>query len=128
MQTTPAASGCAGVRKRLSGKALWRICRRHSPGLGAMPGGDRIRYPFDDPTARYANGNVPPLLGSTKNSGQLQRGGSRSLADRRQDTESDFVAWFSQLETRMQALNDDMALIKKVLVAKWGENVEEKIS
>ena len=35
----------------------------------------------------------------------------------------DFVEWFSQLEARMKALSDDMALIKKVLVAKWGEDV-----
>ena len=44
------------IRKRLSGKALWGICRRHSPGLRAMLAGDRDRilYPFDTPQARYS--------------------------------------------------------------------------
>ena len=35
----------------------------------------------------------------------------------------DFVAWFSEIEVHMKALSDDMALIKKVLVTKWGEDL-----
>ncbi|MDE0206928.1 MAG: sulfotransferase [Candidatus Tectomicrobia bacterium] len=52
------------IRKRLNGKALWRICCRHSPGLRAMLAGDRDRilYPFDTPRARYTTRNVPSVL------------------------------------------------------------------
>ena len=52
------------IRKRLSGKALWGICCRHSPGLRAMLGGnrDRILYPFDTPQARYTVHNIPSIL------------------------------------------------------------------
>ena len=52
------------IRKRLSGKALWGICRRHSPGLRAMLSGnrDRILYPFDTPRARYSARDIPSIL------------------------------------------------------------------
>lgn len=52
------------IRKRLNGKALWRICCRHSPGLKAMLAGnrDRILYPFDTPRARYSAHDVPSIL------------------------------------------------------------------
>ena len=52
------------IRKRLGGKALWRICCRHSPGLRAMLGGnrDRILYPLDTPQARYTVHNIPSIL------------------------------------------------------------------
>ena len=52
------------VRQRLSGKALWRICCRHSPGLRAMLAGDRDRilYPFDTPKARYSTRDIPSIL------------------------------------------------------------------
>ena len=52
------------IRKRLSGKALWGICCRHSPGLRAMLAGDRDRilYPFDTPKARYSTHNIPSIL------------------------------------------------------------------
>ena len=52
------------IRKRLSGKALWGICCRHSPGLGAMLSGnrDRILYPFDTPQAKYTARNIPSIL------------------------------------------------------------------
>ena len=52
------------IRKRLSGKALWGICRRHSPGLRAMLAGDRDRilYPFDTPRARYSTHDIPSIL------------------------------------------------------------------
>ena len=52
------------VRKRLSGKALWGICCRHSPGLRAMLSGsrDRILYPFDTQQAKYTPHNIPSIL------------------------------------------------------------------
>ena len=52
------------IRKRLGGKALWGICRRHSPGLKAMLAGsrDRILYPFDTPKARYSAHDIPSIL------------------------------------------------------------------
>ena len=52
------------IRKRLSGKALWGICCRHSPGLKAMLAGnrDRILYPFDTPRARYTVHDIPSIL------------------------------------------------------------------
>ena len=52
------------IRKRLSGKALWGICCRHSPGLKAMLAGsrDRILYPFDTPQARYSPQDIPSIL------------------------------------------------------------------
>ena len=52
------------IRKRLSGKALWGICCRHSPGLKAMLAGDRDRilYPFDTPQARYSTHDIPSIL------------------------------------------------------------------
>ena len=52
------------IRKRLSGKALWGICCRHSPGLNAMLAGnrERILYPFDTPRARYSPRNIPSIL------------------------------------------------------------------
>ena len=52
------------IRKRLDGKALWRICCRHSPGLKAMLAGnrDRILYPFDTPRARYSTHDIPSIL------------------------------------------------------------------
>ena len=55
----------AFVRKRPSGKALWKICQRHSPGLRAMLDGearDKVLYPFDNPQARFSPRNVPSLL------------------------------------------------------------------
>ncbi|MDE0205667.1 MAG: sulfotransferase domain-containing protein [Candidatus Tectomicrobia bacterium] len=52
------------LRKRLSGKALWGICCRHSPGLRAMLGGnrDRILYPFGTRQARYTTRDIPSIL------------------------------------------------------------------
>ena len=52
------------IRRRLSGEALWGICRRHSPGLRAMLAGDRDRilYPFGTPQARYSTHNIPSIL------------------------------------------------------------------
>ena len=52
------------VRKRLSGKTLWRICCRHSPGLKAMLASnrDRILCPFDTPRARYSAHDIPSIL------------------------------------------------------------------
>ena len=53
------------ARKRLKGKALWRICHRHSPGLKAMLAGegrDRALYPFDAPQARFSPRNIPSIL------------------------------------------------------------------
>ena len=57
----------AFVRKRLDGKAMWEIWRRHSPGLKAMLAGnrDRVRYPFDTPQARFSPHNIPSLLCTT---------------------------------------------------------------
>ena len=55
----------AFARKRLNGKALWEICRRHSPGLRALLAGegrDRTFYPFDAPGARFTPENVPSML------------------------------------------------------------------
>ena len=52
------------IRKHPSGKALWAICCRHSPGLRAMLGGnrDRILYPFGTPQAKYTTQNIPSIL------------------------------------------------------------------
>ena len=52
------------IRKRLDGKTLWKICRRHSPGLKSMLAGDRDRilYPFDTPQARYSPQDIPSIL------------------------------------------------------------------
>ena len=53
------------ARKRLGGKALWKICQQHSPGLKAMLAGegkDRTLYPFDAPDARFTPKNVPSIL------------------------------------------------------------------
>ena len=55
----------AFVRKRPSGKAVWKICQRHSPGLRAMlaaEGRDKVLYPFDNPQARFSPHNVPSML------------------------------------------------------------------
>ena len=55
----------AFARKRLNGKALWEICRRHSPGLRVLLAGegrDRTFYPFDAPGARFTPENVPSML------------------------------------------------------------------
>ena len=35
----------------------------------------------------------------------------------------DFVAYLSEVKAELEVLRDDLALIKKVLVAKWGENI-----
>ena len=53
------------ARKRLNGKALWRICHRRSPGLKAMLAGegrDKALYPFDSPQARFSPHNIPSIL------------------------------------------------------------------
>ena len=55
----------AFVRKRPSGKAIWKIRQRHSPGLRAMlarEGRDKVLYPFDSPQTRFSPRNVPSLL------------------------------------------------------------------
>ena len=55
----------AFVRKRPSGKAIWKICQRHSPGLRAMlarEGRDKVLYPFDSPQTRFSPRDVPSLL------------------------------------------------------------------
>ena len=55
----------AFARKHLDGKALWRICHRHSLGLEAMlaeEGKDRTLYPFDDPQAGFSPRNIPSIL------------------------------------------------------------------
>ena len=53
-------------RKRLSGKAMWALCSRQNPALRVLLSADpmpsEILYPFDDPHARYAARNVPPIL------------------------------------------------------------------
>jgi len=53
-------------RKRLSGRAMWALCSRQNPALRMLLSADRIPseilYPFDDPHARYAMHNVPPIL------------------------------------------------------------------
>ena len=53
-------------RKRLSGKAMWALCSRQNPALRVLLSADpipsEILYPFDDPHARYATRNVPPIL------------------------------------------------------------------
>ena len=53
-------------RKRLSGRAMWALCSRQSPALRVLLSADtvpsEILYPFDDPQARYAAHNVPPIL------------------------------------------------------------------
>ena len=52
------------IPKRPSGKKLWGICCRHSPGLDAMLAGnrDRILYPLDTPRARYSPQDIPSIL------------------------------------------------------------------
>ena len=53
-------------RKRLSGRAMWALCSRQNPALRVLLSADpvpsEILYPFDDPHARYATHNVPPIL------------------------------------------------------------------
>ena len=53
-------------RKRLSGRAMWALCSRQNPALRVLLSADsipgEILYPFDDPSARYATHNVPPIL------------------------------------------------------------------
>ena len=53
-------------RKRLSGRAMWALCSRQNPALRVLLSADtipsEILYPFDDPQARYATHNVPPIL------------------------------------------------------------------
>ena len=36
---------------------------------------------------------------------------------------ADFVSYLSEVQAELEALRDDLMLIKKVLVAKWGEDV-----
>ena len=53
------------IRKRPNGKAMWKICQRHSPGLQAMLAGegrDKVLYPFDAPQARFSPLNIPSIL------------------------------------------------------------------
>ena len=53
-------------RKRLSGRAMWTMCSRQNPALRVLLSADpvpsEILYPFDDPHARFARHNVPPIL------------------------------------------------------------------
>ena len=53
-------------RKRLSGRAMWALCSRQNPALRVLLSANtipsEILYPFDDPHARYATHNVPPIL------------------------------------------------------------------
>ena len=55
------------VRKRLDGKAMWEIWRRHSLGLKVMLAGgrDRVQYPFDTPQAQFSPHDIPSLLCTT---------------------------------------------------------------
>ena len=53
-------------RKRLSGRGMWELCSRQNPALRVLLSADvmpsEILYPFDDPQARYATRDVPPIL------------------------------------------------------------------
>ena len=57
----------AFTRRRPSGKAMWSIYCRHSPGLKAMLAGgrDRVLYPFEAPQARFSPQNIPSILCTT---------------------------------------------------------------
>ena len=54
------------LKKRLGGKAMWGMCSRQNPAQRVLLSADaipsEILYPFDDPQARYATHDVPPIL------------------------------------------------------------------
>ena len=104
----------AFVRKRPSGKAIWKICQRHSPGLRAMlarEGRDKVLYPFDAPQARFTPRNVPSLLCITL-----------------PHLTPDFESLYDELEPTVQArpkaaLADQYRFLFEWLCARFGRNL-----
>ncbi len=56
-------------RKRLDGKAMWKLCSQQQPRLQSMLNHDKriseIIYPFDAPQARFSHRDVPPISVTT---------------------------------------------------------------